>query len=105
MSNPVTNDEIKGLIQGLDDKLDKSVVDLSNVISGFADQVSGEFKETKAEVKKIDKKYEHLINAIDGFVGRIDRYETELAARDIEIRRLEHWVEQIAKKTGVKQPA
>jgi hypothetical protein len=29
-----------------------------------------------------EKKYDHLISTLDSFVGRIDKYETELAARD-----------------------
>lgn len=51
---------------------------------------------------QMNDKYDHLINTIDGFVGRIDRYETELAARDHKIERLEHWIKEIATSTGVK---
>lgn len=42
------------------------------------------------------------MNTIDGFISRIDRYETELIARDHEIARLKRWITEIAEKTGVK---
>ena len=54
----------------------------------------------KASQSSLDK----LTNTLDGFVARIDHYETELAARDHKIARLERWIEEIAKQTGVKLP-
>lgn len=39
---------------------------------------------------------------MDAFIKRIDDYETEATARDSQLARLEKWVEQIAKETGVK---
>lgn len=37
-------------------------------------------------------------------IGRIDKYETELVAKDAKIDRLERSIEQIARKTGTPMP-
>jgi hypothetical protein len=44
----------------------------------------------------------HYVTRIDGFVGRIDNYEIELAARDHKIERLERWIQQLAEKSKVE---
>jgi hypothetical protein len=43
-----------------------------------------------------------LLNTIDGFIGRIDTYETELAAKDHKIERLERWIQEIASKSNIQ---
>lgn len=53
------------------------------------------------ELRKLNKKYDHLVNTIDGFISRIDRYETELAARDNQFAKLLEWARKVSKKTGI----
>lgn len=98
------DDKIDKLSQSVDDKIDKAVTDLSEVVSKFADQVSLRFEKQDIEIQKLNDKYDHLVNTIDGFISRIDRYETELLSRDNKIDRLEKWIEAIAKHTGIKAP-
>ena len=86
------------------DHIDKRFDDLTAILSGFANDVDARCEAQDAELRKLNDKYDHLLNTIDGFLARIDHYETELAARDAEIVRLRKWVEAIAKKTGVSQP-
>jgi predicted ATP-dependent protease len=67
------------------------VLDLMKV---FMKQVDERFSEQ-------EKKYDHLITTIDGFIGRIDKYEIELAARDAQFQRLLDWARKVSKKTGI----
>lgn len=110
-------------LSNLEGKLDKRFESIDNrfdelvaLMSGFANDVGERFDavdirftriEARLDVhdeefRKLNQKYDHLITTIDGFVGRIDRYEVELAARDYKIDRLERWIEQLADKAGVK---
>lgn len=82
--------------------LDQRFDEVLTVMSQFAESVDKRFDDHDEEFRKLNKKYDHLLNTIDGFLGRIDKYETELAVRDHKIERLERWIEQIAKTTGVK---
>jgi hypothetical protein len=38
-----------------------------------------------------------LINTIDSFIGRIDKYETELAARDSQFEKPLTWARKVSK--------
>lgn len=100
MSDYATKQDLKTL----EDKIDKRFDDLAEILNVFANDVNKKFEAQDAELRKLNDKYDHLVNTIDGFLARIDHYETELAARDAEIARLRVWIEAIAKKTGVKQP-
>ncbi|MBI3624210.1 hypothetical protein HY218_01105 [Candidatus Saccharibacteria bacterium] len=42
-----------------------------------------------------------MLNTIDGFIARIDKYETELAARDSQFQKLLVWARKVSKKTGI----
>ncbi len=78
----------------LEERLDKRFDDLTALMSQFANDTQDHFSEIHIkfseiqdklaehdqEFRKLNDKYDHLLNTIDGFVGRIDRYETELAA-------------------------
>lgn len=99
----------KADLANLEKRIDKRFDDLIALLGQFANDVDGRFlkvekklAEHDKEFRKLNEKYDHLINTIDGFMGRIDTYETELAARDHKVERLERWIEQIAAKTGVK---
>ncbi len=109
-------------IAKLEKRIDRRFDDLTALMSQFANDVNARFDQQDArfdqqdarfdqQVARFDtieeqlrlqnEKYDHLINLIDGFVSRIDRYETELAARDHKIERLERWIRQIAKSANV----
>jgi hypothetical protein len=71
------------------------------ILKGFMGQVSEEFSTVNDRLDKLDEKYDHLINTIDGFVARIDKYETELAARDSQFEKLLSWARKVSEKTGI----
>lgn len=91
-------------IAKLERRMDKRFDDLTALMSQFANDVYAHFDQQDARFDTIDEqlrlqnqKYDHLVTLIDGFVSRIDRYITELAARDHKVERLERWVQQLAK--------
>lgn len=49
----------------------------------------------------MESKYDRLIGTIDGFIGRIDKYETELTMRDNQFERLLAWARKVSEKTGI----
>ena len=79
MSNAATREDVD------------EVIDLLKV---FMKQVDSRFIE-------MENKYDHLIDTIDGFIGRIDKYEVELAARDAQFDRLVEWARKVSVKTGI----
>lgn len=95
--------------------VDKAVTDLSEIISTFAQQVDTRFNQVEAEVVDIGSKLERvekelselreshhrLLNTIDSFVARIDRYETEQLMRDNQFNRLLSWARKVSEKTGI----
>jgi len=110
-------------LNNLEKRLDKRFDELTALMSGFANDVNARFDgvdknfvsidgrltkieakltEHDEELRKLNKKYDHLVSTIDAFIARIDTYETELAARDHKIDRLERWIQQIAAKTDIK---
>lgn len=102
MADYATTQEVQKIV-------DKAVEDLSDVIAQFATTVDARFNKVesdiaglKADVAELHVKYDRLLNTMDAFIKRIDDNEAENAARDSQLARLEKWVEQIAKETGVK---
>lgn len=110
-------------ISKLEQRMDKQFDNLTALMSNFANEVYARFDQQDARfdqqdirfdqqdvrfdrieerLDKLEASHNRLLNTIDGFVKRIDDYETEMAARDHKIDRLERWIEQIASKTGVK---
>ena len=79
----------------------KDIEEVLNVIQVFTKQVDDRFNRVEAELKELNDKYSHLVSTIDGFVSRIDRYETELAARDNQFNKLLEWAHKVSKKTGI----
>jgi hypothetical protein len=69
------------------------------IMKGFMGQVSDQFVSINKRLDSLDQKYDHLISTIDGFLSRIDKYETELAARDNQFEKLVVWArrESLAK--------
>ncbi|HUD07360.1 MAG TPA: hypothetical protein VMR34_05745 [Candidatus Saccharimonadales bacterium] len=81
--------------KSLEKSLDKFAI---KIIKHIDQQVNG----LRADIAKIDKKYDHLITTLDAFLKRLDNIEVNDAARDAQLARHEKWLEQIAAKTGVK---
>lgn len=79
----------------------KDIDEVIGILNQFMQQVSDEFIGVKAQLKEQDKKYDRLINTIDGFIGRIDKYETEQAARDRQFEKLLVWARKVSEKTGI----
>jgi chromosome segregation ATPase len=97
MNASATKEDIKGL----EVQIEKAVVDLSEIISNFAQQVDGRFNKLEQEVMELRESHTRLLNTIDGFIGRIDKYETELAARDNQLEKLLIWARKVSEKTGI----
>jgi len=72
-----------------------------DIMKGFMGQVSDQFASVNKRLDSLDQKYDHLINTIDGFLSRIDKYETELAARDNQFEKLLAWARKVSAKTGI----
>jgi hypothetical protein len=108
MSQAATRKDIDDVIDILQDfmkQVSGEFADVRSEVRGeFADvrsEVRGEFAEIKNRLDEQDKKYDRLISTIDGFISRIDRYETELAARDRQFEKLLQWARKVSEKTGV----
>lgn len=87
-------DDIRGDIR-------EAVEDLSSIISILAQSMHNELAEVKAEQAKMKESINRLTNTIDGFVARIDRYETEQTARDSQFEKLLIWARKVSEKTGI----
>lgn len=79
----------------------KDIDEVIDTMKTMMGQISNQFKEVNDKLATLDQKYDHLINTIDSFIGRIDKYETELAARDSQFERLLTWARKVSKKTGI----
>ena len=94
MSAYATKQEVQEIV-------DKAVTDLSEIISTFAQQVDTRFNKVEKELAELRESHQRLLNTIDGFVGRIDRYETEQLMRDNQLNRLLEWARKVSEKTGI----
>jgi uncharacterized damage-inducible protein DinB len=94
MSDYVTKDELKTSLREQTDEL-------AGILQAFTQQMDERFTRIESRLDSLDQKYDHLITTIDGFLARIDRYGTELAARDSQFERLLAWARKVSEKTGV----
>lgn len=108
MSNVVTEEklheamkaqtkEIAGIFQGFMGQVDERFNKIEAEISGLNDEITG----LKDEISELRQSHDRLLNTIDGFIARIDKYETELAARDRQFERLLEWARKVSEKTGI----
>lgn len=79
----------------------QDIDEVLGVLREFMGQVADQFGDVSTRFDEQDKKYDHLINTINGFVGRIDKYESELAARDNQFEKLLAWARKVSEKTGI----
>jgi len=82
--------------------VDRAVDDLSEIIQSLAQTIHSETQDVRKEIADVRVSIDRLTNTIDGFVKRLDDMEVDNVARDAQVARLERWIEQIARKTGVK---
>ncbi len=94
MSAYATKQEVQEIV-------DKAVTDLSEIISTFAQQVDTRFDKVEKDMSELRESHHRLLNTIDGFIGRIDRYETEQLMRDNQFSRLLEWARRVSEKTGI----
>ena len=87
--------------QEVQEIVDKAVTDLSEIIASFAQQVDHRFSKVEQELSELKASHHRLLNTIDGFVTRIDRYETEQLMRDNQFNRLLEWARKVSDKTGI----
>jgi septal ring factor EnvC (AmiA/AmiB activator) len=98
MNDYVTNNELKEVLES---SLSKQTDEIVNLIHVFMDQVDTKFKTVESEIIELKESHNKLINTIDGFISRIDKYESELAARDNQFEKLLAWARKVSEKTGI----
>lgn len=79
----------------------QDIDEVIGILRDFVTQVSDQHAHLNDRLDKLDGNYNHLINTIDSFVGRIDKYETELLARASQFERLLAWARKVSEKTGI----
>ena len=117
MSNVATRDDINevlGVLREFMTRVDKRFNGMESRISALETQFNGieekvsimdyKFQSFASQVQDrfqaLEEKIDQLYNTIDGFIGRIDTYEAESAARDIQFKRLTAWAFKVSKKTN-----
>ncbi len=98
MNDYVTKNELKEVLES---SLSKQTDEIVNLIHVFMDQVDTKFKTVESEIIELKESHNKLINTIDGFISRIDKYESELAARDNQFEKLLAWARKVSEKTGI----
>ena len=94
MSDYVTNENLNAALREQTDEV-------VGLIQTFMQQVDERFTGVEQKITKLEDSHNRLLNTIDGFVGRIDKYETELAARDNQFEKLLAWARKVSDKTGI----
>lgn len=94
MSEYATKEELTAAMREQTDEI-------VGVIQAFVLQVDDRFNKIEKEITDLRKSHDRLLNTIDGFIGRIDKYETELAARDSQFEKLLEWARKVSAKTGI----
>lgn len=94
MSDHITNQDLKSALREHTDEI-------MNVMQTFMQQVDDRFNKIEKEIVDLKDSHYRLLNTIDGFISRIDKYETELAARDSQFEKLLTWARKVSEKTGI----
>ncbi len=92
---------VDNLSKTVDDKIGKAVDDLSEIIANLAQSMHAEILDLKRADLELKRSIDRLTNTIDGFLARIDNYETEMAARDSQFEKLLAWARKVSEKTGI----
>lgn len=101
-----TKQDLKSLENKLDNKIDtkidQAVKEITGVIRDVVSEFSKQFDELNTRMKKIEENQNELLQTVDHFIKVLENYEIENVARDAQLKRIESWVQKIAKETGVK---
>ena len=117
MSNVATRDDINevlGVLREFMTRVDNRFNGMESRISALETQFDGieervsimdyKFQSFASQVQDrfqaLEEKIDQLYITIDGFIGRIDIYEAESAARDIQFKHLTAWAFKVSKKTN-----
>ena len=73
--------------------------DIQKLIEVFATR---EEVATKTDLEELRKDFARLESAVDAYAKRADDYFKEMVALAHKVDRLEKWIQQIAKKIGMK---
>ena len=60
-----------------------------------------EYLNLESKIFDLKESHNKLINTNDGFISRIDKYESELAARDNQFEKLLAWAREVSEKAGI----
>jgi len=60
------------------------------------------FDELGSRFEGLEEKFDKLQSTVDAYAKQVEIYHHESIARDAHVDRLQRWIEQVAKKTGVK---
>ena len=93
MNEAATKSDIQAVREDIDEVL--------GVLNTFVEHVDKRFNVIESRLEEIDTKFGKLLSTVDGFVARIDRYETERIARDNQFEKLLVWARKVSEKTGI----
>lgn len=97
MSDVATKEDLATLQSEMRSSFDE----LTGMIGQLMQDVDERFNKVEQEIIELRKSHNRLLNTIDGFIARIDKYETELAARDNQFEKLLVWAKKVSDKTGI----
>lgn len=111
----IQQNEVSITKRDLGKAINGAVDSIAEIINSFVGQVDERFNqvdvrlinlesnmsEVKQDVAYLKASHDRLLNTIDGFIKRIDSYETEQSSRDAQFERLLAWARKVSKKTGI----
>jgi len=114
MSQPATKADIDEVIDILKDFMGHVDTQFGHVDTQFGhvdtqfghvdtqlSEIREEIVDIKEEIVELKESHNRLLNTVDGFVARIDQYETEQLARDRQFEKLLEWARKVSEKTGI----
>ena len=101
--------EVHEKIGAVDRKIDNARTELGgeikNVRIGLAREIGSAHTELQSEMHELRKDFNNLQTAVDGYAKKADAYFQEMVMLSHKVDRMERWILQIAKKTGVQLEA
>lgn len=86
----------------IDEKIDKAVEDLSEIISGFANQVAEEFKKANKRLNAVEKKVDFIMSQLDAMSKKQELDDDERLVMGHQLDRMDIWIHELADKIGYK---
>jgi len=85
-----------------DQSLPATKGDLDELAGQIVRLLEPRFTALDNRIDAFDRKLDRLMTTLDAFLKRLDDIEKDNIARDAQLNRLQRWIEEIARKTGVK---